>query len=68
MSGLKTDRLTKAELLLKTNKAVDRDPDLWVIEVEDSEGRPFLDGEMANQKVQQLSDAEAAAKALFRGR
>lgn len=58
----------EAELLLKTNKAVDRDPDLWIIEIEDAEGRAFLDGDLANQKAQQLSDAEAAAKALFRGR
>ena len=56
----------EAELQLKTNKAVDRDPDLWIIEIEDSEGRAFLDGELP--KAQQETDAEVAAKALFRGR
>ena len=56
----------EAELHLKTNKAVDRDPDLWIVEVEDREGRAFLDGEVS--KLQQESEAEAAAKALFQGR
>jgi len=56
----------EAELQLKTNKAVDRDPDLWIIEIEDSDGRAFLDGE--SSKPQQETDAEVAAKALFRGR
>jgi len=58
----------EANMQLKTNKAVDRDPDLWIVEVEDAQGRAFLDGEMANSSQQQISDAEAAAKALFRGR
>ena len=58
----------EADMHLKTNKAVDRDPDLWIVEIEDSQGRAFLDGEMANQPPPELSDAEAAAKALFRGR
>ncbi len=52
------------EMTLKTNKAVDRDPDLWIIEIEDAKGRAFLDGEIAKLE----SDAEAAARALFRGR
>ena len=52
------------ELSLRINKAVDRDPDLWIVEVEDAQGRAFLDGEI-NQPE---SDAEAAARALFRGR
>ena len=58
----------EVELGLKTNKAVDRDPDLWIIEVEDAQGRAFLDGQMANQAPPELSAAEAAAKALFQGR
>jgi len=58
----------EAELGLKTNKAVDRDPDLWVVEIEDTQGRAFLDGELSSEKTQAESDAEAAAKALFRGR
>lgn len=58
----------EAELGLKTNKAVDRDPDLWVVEIEDTQGRTFLDGELSSEKTQAESDAEAAAKALFRGR
>lgn len=58
----------ETDLSLKINKAVDRDPDLWIVEIEDAEGRAFLDGEVANQKPQALTDAEAAARALFRGR
>ena len=52
------------DLSLRINKAVDRDPDLWIVEVEDAQGRAFLDGEIAKPE----SDAEAAARALFRGR
>lgn len=54
----------EAEMTLKTNKAVDRDPDIWIVEIEDAEGRPFLDGETAKAETA----AEVAAKALFRGR
>lgn len=54
----------EAEMRLRTNKAVDRDPDVWIIEIEDAQGRAFLDGEIAKAET----DAEAAAKALFRGR
>lgn len=54
----------EGELTLRINKAVDRDPDLWIVEVEDTQGRAFLEGEIA--KVE--SAAEVAAKALFRGR
>lgn len=54
----------EADMRLKTNKAVDRDPDLWIIEIEDAQGRAFLDGEIPKPE----SDAEAAAKALFQGR
>lgn len=57
----------EVELQLKINKAVDRDPDLWVVEIEDVEGRAFLDGELSTQRSQAELDAEAAAKALFRG-
>jgi len=57
----------EAEIGLKTNKAVDRDPDLWIVEIEDGQGRAFLDGKVASQ-TPELSDAEAAAKAVFRGR
>ncbi len=52
------------EMTLRTNKAVDRDPDIWIVEIEDTDGRPFLDGEIAKPETA----AEAAAKALFRGR
>ena len=52
------------ELGSKTNKAVDRDPDIWIVEVEDAQGRAFLDGETAKEETA----AEAAAKALFQGR
>lgn len=52
------------DMQLKTNKAVDRDPDLWIIEIEDAQGRAFLDGELAKLETA----AEAAAKALFQGR
>lgn len=55
---------SEEELSSRINKAVDRDPDLWIVEVEDGEGRAFLDGELAKPE----SDAEVAAKALFRGR
>jgi len=55
---------TEEEQTLRINKAVDRDPDLWIVEVEDAQGRAFLDGEIAKPE----SAAEAAAKALFRGR
>ena len=51
------------DLRLKTNKAVDRDPDLWIIEIEDTQGRAFLDGEPPKEETA----AEAAARALFRG-
>ena len=54
----------ETELSLRINKAVDRDPDLWIIEVEDAQGRAFIDGEMTKEETA----AEAAAKALFRGR
>jgi len=57
-----------AALQLKTNKAVDRDPDLWVVEIEDAHGRAFLDGDLAKPQSPELTEAEAAAKALFRGR
>jgi len=60
--------LDDAEMTLRTNKAVDRDPDLWIVEVEDLEGRPFLDGEISNASEQVETAAEAAAKALFRDR
>jgi hypothetical protein len=46
------------------DEAVDRDPDIWIVEIEDAAGRHFLDGEMAKGET----SAEAAAKALFRGR
>jgi hypothetical protein len=52
------------ELTQRINKAVDRDPDIWIVEIEDAAGRHFLDGEMAKGET----SAEAAAKALFRGR
>lgn len=52
------------EMTLRTNRAVDRDPDIWIVEVEDTQGRAFLDGETAKSETA----AEAAAKALFRGR
>jgi len=54
----------EAELGLRTNKAVDTDPDIWIVEVEDIEGRAFLDGDMAKEETA----AEVAARALFRGR
>ena len=52
------------EMALRTNKAVDRDPDIWIVEIEDTQGRAFLDGEVSKPETA----AEAAAKALFRGR
>lgn len=55
---------SEAEMSLRINKEVDRDPDLWIIEIEDPKGRPFLDGELTKLETA----AEAAAKALFRGR
>ena len=54
----------EAEMRLRMNKAVDRDPDIWIAEIEDGQGRAFLDGEIARPET----DAEAAAKALFQGR
>ena len=54
----------EAEMRLRMNKAVDRDPDLWIVEIEDTQGRAFLDGEI----TQPETAAEAAAKALFQGR
>jgi hypothetical protein len=53
-----------AEMTARTNKAVDRDPDLWIVEIDDGQGRAFLDGELAKAETA----SEAAAKALFRGR
>jgi len=58
----------EADIQLKTNKAVDRDPDLWIVEIEDGQGRAFLDGEISKPLSKRESDAESAAKALFRGR
>lgn len=52
------------EMTLRTNKAVDSDPDIWIVEIEDAQGRAFLDGEVSKPETV----AEAAAKALFRGR
>ena len=52
------------EMALRTNKAVDRDPDIWIVEIEDTQGWAFLDGEVSKPET----TAEAAAKALFRGR
>ena len=43
------------------NRRVDFDPDLWVIEIEDKQGRSFLE-DVAEPK---LSEAEVAAEALF---
>ncbi len=54
----------EAEMTLRTNKAVDRDPDIWIVEIEDAQGRVFLDGKLSKPETA----AEAAAKALFRGR
>jgi len=54
----------ETDIGLRVNKAVDRDPDIWIVEIEDGQGRAFLDGEMAKTETA----AEAAAKALFRGR
>ena len=48
---------------LRVNKAVDRDPDIWIVEIEDAQGRAFLDGETAKAETA----VEVAAKALFRG-
>ncbi len=58
----------ESELTLKTNKAVDRDPDLWIVEIEDTKGGAFLDGEIATAQSQGDLDPAAAAKALFRDR
>ena len=57
----------EAEIGLRTNKAVDRDPDIWIVEVEDTQGRAFLDGEIAKPEDPKAAAAEAAATALFRG-
>ena len=54
----------ETEIQLRVNKAVDRDPDIWIVEIEDAQGRAFLDGETAKPETA----AEAAAKALFQGR
>jgi hypothetical protein len=53
----------EAEMRLRVNKAVDRDPDIWIVEIEDAQGRAFLDGETAKAETA----VEVAAKALFRG-
>ena len=58
----------EVEMTLRTNKAVDRDPDIWIVEVEDAEGRAFFDGETAKPVDAKAAAAEAATKALFRGR
>lgn len=52
------------DMALRTNKAVDRDPDIWIVEIEDAQGRAFLDGEISTPETA----AESAAKALFRDR
>ena len=54
----------EADMGLRMNKAVDRDPDIWIVEIEDALGRAFLDGETAKAET----PAEAAARALFQGR
>lgn len=54
----------EADMSQRINKAVDRDPDIWIVEIEDQGGRHFLDGELAKGET----SAEVAAKALFRGR
>lgn len=57
----------EADLNSRTQKAVDRDPDMWIVEIEDAQGRAFLDGDLATLP-QEPSASELAAKALFRGR
>lgn len=52
------------DMTLRTNKAVDRDPDIWIVEIEDAQGRAFLDGELSKPEMV----VEAEARALFRGR
>lgn len=68
MSGgrewFKDGPFSETEITSRINKAVDRDPDLWIVEIEDGEGRAFLDGSLPKTE----SDAELAAKALFRDR
>ena len=56
--------IDEPEMTLRINKAVDRDPDIWIVEIEDAGGRNFLDGKLTKNET----PAEAAAKALFRGR
>lgn len=58
----------EAVLSERVNKAVDRDPDLWIVEIEDAQGRAFLDREVATPATAEETAREAAAKALFRGR
>ena len=58
--------LSEAELTLKLNRAVDMDPDLWVIEIENADGAACLDGPINVPAVE--SAAQSAAKAVFRDR
>lgn len=52
------------EAMALINRRVDFDPDLWVIEIDDAQGRHFLDMPNSPDKP----DARAAAEALFPNR
>lgn len=58
--------LSQSEIDAKVNRRIDSDPDIWVIEIEDAQGRTFLDEPIETPVAQ--DPALAAAKALFRDR
>ncbi|WP_409432560.1 DUF1491 family protein [Litorimonas sp. RW-G-Af-16] len=58
--------MTETDATAKINRRVDFDPDLWVVEIEDPQGRSFLDGVVSAESAQPSAE-QAAAEALFRG-
>lgn len=62
-----TAHLSQSEIDARVNRRVDSDPDIWVVEIEDAQGRHFLTEPVETAEPAQ-SAQQAAAKALFRGR
>jgi len=64
--------LTQAELDTYINRRIDEDPDIWVVEIEDAQGRHFLVEPIEGEKTAIVSDddtaLQAAIKAAFQDR
>lgn len=61
--------LRQADLDIYVNRRIDEDPDIWVVEVEDVQGRHFLIEPIETDNPPKTSDADkasiAAIKAVF---